>query len=276
MRYLLAPALLLLSLAGYSQSSFTVHFDFNEYQLTPTAKQQLDSFLLESKKWLSLWEVRLSGHCDATGTDQYNIVLSKKRVATVKNYLLTHGVYPISFAEQRGYGETQPLNQNSTEEERRLNRRVEISFVAVQLKKDSVIGTLKEKIADSSATIGTNIVLRNINFVGGMHQLLPESQPMLDELLEVMRDNPSLIIRIEGHICCQAGPGDGPDLETGLPNLSEARAKAVMDYLLDNGIAENRVSYKGFGHSSPIYSFPEKSEEEMKLNRRVEIKIISK
>lgn len=276
MRYLLAAALLLFSIAGCSQSSFTVHFNFNKYQLTPVAKQQLDSFLLESKKWLSLWEVRLNGHCDAIGTDQYNIVLSKKRVATVKNYLLTHGVYPISFAEQRGYGETQPLNQNSTEEERRLNRRVEISFVAVQLKKDSVIGTLKEKIADSSVTIGTNIVLRNINFVGGMHHFLPESQPVLEELLDALKSTPALIIRVEGHICCQQGPGDGPDLETGLDNLSEARAKAVRDYLIENSIAENRVSYKGFGHSSPLYAFPEKTDEEMKLNRRVEIKIISK
>ncbi|MEK7225302.1 MAG: hypothetical protein AAB221_06435, partial [Bacteroidota bacterium] len=65
MRYLLAAALLLFSIAVCSQSSFTVHFDFNKYQLTPVAKQQLDSFLLESKKWLSLWEVRLNGHCDA-------------------------------------------------------------------------------------------------------------------------------------------------------------------------------------------------------------------
>ena len=130
MRYLLAAALLLFSIAVCSQSSFTVHFDFNKYQLTPVTKQQLDSFLSESKKWLSLLEVRLNGHCDAIGTDQYNIVLSKKRVATVKNYLLTHGVYPISFAGQRGYGETQPLAGNETDEGRQLNRRTEFQILS--------------------------------------------------------------------------------------------------------------------------------------------------
>jgi outer membrane protein OmpA-like peptidoglycan-associated protein len=133
-----------------------------------------------------------------------------------------------------------------------------------------------EKLADSATKAGTNIILHNINFVGGMHQFLPESGPILIELLEAMQANPKLIIRVEGHICCQPDKGDGLDAETGINNLSEARAKAVMDYLLANGIESKRISYKGFGHSAPIYPFPEQSEEERIQNRRVEIKIISK
>ena len=107
-----------------------------------------------------------------------------------------------------------------------------------------------------------------------MHQFLPEATPMLEELSEAMQTYPDLIIRIEGHICCQQYNGDGLDGETGINNLSEARAKAVVDYLVTNNIAANRISYKGFGHSTLLHPWPEKTEEERIQNRRVEIKII--
>jgi outer membrane protein OmpA-like peptidoglycan-associated protein len=263
------------ALAGHSQSSFTIHFDFNKYNLTPTSKSQLDSFLLAEKENLSTLGIELNGHCDAIGSDEYNNRLSKQRVLAVKKYLLNNGIEEINIGAEIGHGKKTPLNENKTEEERQENRRVELSYSRVFTTNLPAI-TLKEKIADSAVTSGTNIVLKNINFVGGRHQFLPESNPMLEELLEAMKIYPKLIIRIEGHICCQAGPGDGLDLETSITNLSEARAKAVMDYLVANGIEASRISYKGFGHSVPLYPFPERTEEEQKLNRRVEIKIISK
>src|SRR5688572_22225440 len=109
-----------------------------------------------------------------------------------------------------------------------------------------------------------------------MHQITPESRPILDELLDAMKTHPKLVIEIQGHICCENRIGDGMDLETGIYNLSTARAKAIYDHLISNGIQASRVSYKGFGHSQPMYPFPERTEEERVANRRVEIKIISK
>ena len=105
---------------------------------------------------------------------------------------------------------------------------------------------------------------------------MPESKPMLDELLAVMKEYPKLVIEIQGHICCLPDIADGFDLETGFRNLSEARARTIADWLIHMGIDTNRVSYNGFGHSKPIYPYPEKTEEERIQNRRVEIKIISK
>src|SRR5258705_10149698 len=128
-----------------------------------------------------------------------------------------------------GYGETAPLNENKTEEERQLNRRVDITTINssnVQPGEKEEKISLKQKIADSTTTSGTNIILRNINFYGGMHQFLPESEPMLNQLLDAMQSNPKLVIRVEGHICCQQDKADGMDIETGMDNLSEARAKA--------------------------------------------------
>ena len=91
-----------------------------------------------------------------------------------------------------------------------------------------------------------------------------------------MKQFPKLEIRIEGHICCQPGPNDGINNQTGLPNLSFARAQAINDYLVENGIDQARVKYIGLGHSMPIYPYPEQNEEERTINRRVEIKILGK
>jgi outer membrane protein OmpA-like peptidoglycan-associated protein len=96
--------------------------------------------------------------------------------------------------------------------------------------------------------------------------LLTEALPTLDELLKVMKSNQDLVIEIHGHICCASA--DYADLST-------ARAYRVFEYLLNNGIEAERISYTGFGVSQPIYAIPERTMEEEKANRRVEIKIVS-
>ncbi len=264
--------LILVSLPGWAQSlsSIQVHFAFDKWELTASSKATLDS-LTDSLDMAD--RIELHGHCDAIGGNAYNDHLSAKRVQAVNKYLLSIGWERQDIKVVQAHGKNIPLNKNLSPEERSLNRRVEIKIIHALVSKDK---SLTEKLADSTLTTGTNIVLRNINFVGGMHQFLRESAPMLVELVDAMNAYPKLVIRIEGHICCNPSPGDGLDLETDITNLSEARAKAVKDYLVRNDIAPDRVSYKGFGHSSPIYPYPEKTEEERTQNRRVEIKIISK
>ncbi len=261
----------LFSVAACSQISITVYFDFNKYELTDKTELELDNFLVQQKTGRTDLKLELHGHCDSIGADGYNLQLSKKRVTAVKNYLVAGGWAASRIVAAVGYGKRNPLNDNKTEEERQLNRRVELKIIP-----DGAGLSLKEKIADSSTVAGTSIVLRNINFAGGRDLFLPESQPMLNELLDAMRTYPTLIIRVEGHICCEPHAADGLDAGTGLNNLSEARAKAVMDYLVINSIAPERVSYKGFGHAAPLFLYPEKTEEERIANRRVEIKIIKK
>ncbi len=264
--------------AQNSKSVF-VHFAFNKSVLDATARARLDS-LTDSLDVSD--RIELHGHCDAIGTNDYNDVLSQKRVQSVKNYLLNIGWESGDILIAAGHGKRMPVTSNDNPEQRSLNRRVEIKIIYGNPAASNASPpatkppTLTEKIADSTVKSGTNLVLRNINFAGGLHRFLPESYPMLEELLEAMRTYPALVIRVEGHICCNPTPADGLDNETGQFNLSEARAKAVKDYLVKNGIETKRISYKGFGHSMPLYPYPEKSIEEEKLNRRVEIRIISK
>ena len=106
--------------------------------------------------------------------------------------------------------------------------------------------------------------------------MIPASYLILDELLNIMKNNPTLVIEIQGHICCQFGDADGQDIETNTMTLSENRAHAIHDYLISQGINKNRVSYKGFGHSKPLHPYPELNEEERTENWRVEIKILKR
>jgi outer membrane protein OmpA-like peptidoglycan-associated protein len=270
MRTIFIFILLLAGLPGMAQETrHNVHFDFDEHKLTADARRQLDSFLAASKETMRTRTISVKGHCDAIGSNAYNDALSARRVKTIEDYLVKHGIAAARLTKSPR-GEREPLNENKTDDERQLNRRVEIIF------NDTAPISLEEQIKDPTVTAGTNIILKNINFYGGRRQWLPASQPILDELLRTMKALPKLVIEIHGHICCQPGNNDGLDIETGINNLSMVRAETIHDFLLANGIEANRVSWRGFGHSQPLYPYPENSEEERTANRRVEIKIISK
>lgn len=261
-----------MSHSGWAQSTPSVHVYFAtaKWELSSSAKATLDS-LTDSLDVAD--RIELHGHCDAVGGNSYNEELSAKRVQAVNRYLLSIGWEQQDIKVVQAHGENLPLNKNLSPEERSLNRRVEIKIIHSAINKGQ---SLTEKLADSTLTTGTNIVLRNINFVGGLPHFLPESMPMLNELLNAMNTFPNLVIEIQGHICCQSDDRDGLNMETAYHTLSADRAKAVKDYLIAKGIAPTRVSSRGFGHSLPLYPYPERSEAERIANRRVEIKIISK
>jgi outer membrane protein OmpA-like peptidoglycan-associated protein len=276
MKVSVTVAAMILVSALQAQSSFTVYFGFDKHHLTGTARSGIDSFIFENKERLYSLLISLNGHCDKKGSDAYNDRLSVQRVLAVKRYLIGSGLKRSAIISQTGHGKKELINENQTEEERLLNRRVVISYTNVVETSLPGVISLKEKLADTALIIGSNIVLKNINFEGGTHQFLPQSKSSLNELLEAMQANPRLVIQVEGHICCEEYPDDGLDLETGLTNLSEARAFAVKEYLTNNNIEAGRITYKGFGHSRPIFPYPEKTEAERIQNRRVEIKIISR
>jgi len=254
-----------------------INFNFDKYDITVPAKQKLDSFL-RSTPASAIQKIDLYGHCDSVGNNDYNDRLSVKRVDAVKNYL-SRTLPQAVFEAVEGFGKRRPLNNNADDNERYLNRRVE---VIIQKKTGSVESTppkkeqsLAEKIKDSTTKAGSNIILKNMNFYGGRHVLLPGSLPALSELLNALKQDPVLEIEIQGHICCTFGAEDGLDIDTNTPDLSVNRAKAIYEYLVSQGIDPHRLSYKGFGHRHPLV-YPEDTEEKRTTNRRVEIKIIKK
>lgn len=112
---------------------------------------------------------------------------------------------------------------------------------------------------------GITVILENVNFEFDKYNLLPSSESILSTLLNYLKENPEIIIRIEGHT---------DDIGTEQYNdvLSINRAKSVYNWLIDKGIDSTRISFTGFGKSRPIFS--EKDEEHRALNRRVEVRII--
>lgn len=120
------------------------------------------------------------------------------------------------------------------------------------------------------------IRLDNILFLPGSHRTRQDSEEALFHLYIVMKDHPTLKIRLEGHICCMKNTThDGYDYDTQEYRLSENRAKAVYDYLVSKGIDEERLEYKGFGISKPL-AWPERSFADENMNRRVEIRVLEK
>jgi outer membrane protein OmpA-like peptidoglycan-associated protein len=109
-----------------------------------------------------------------------------------------------------------------------------------------------------------NYAAQKLQFSSAKAVLLPQSFKVLDDVVKVLNENPSINVFIEGHTSA-----DGS-----LPfnmKLSEERANTVKNYLKSKGIAESRLTAKGFGPTQPLNSG--KTMAEKSQNRRVELKL---
>lgn len=76
-------------------------------------------------------KIEISAHTDNSGSDTYNLRLSKRRAKSVMDYLLEQKIKPNRLISQ-GYGKTKPLVPNDTDENKALNRRVELKVVKIE------------------------------------------------------------------------------------------------------------------------------------------------
>jgi outer membrane protein OmpA-like peptidoglycan-associated protein len=255
-------------------NKLSIYFDFNKSEIKISNKLVLDSFInsyVGNNQSISLF-----GHTDSKGSNAYNISLSKKRVLSVRRYLIEHHFSESLIIKEAAFGESRLLLQDDENEVKgKPNRRVEIIFTE-NIILDTKEKTIKEIIEDTATKKGAILTLKNIQFQAGTHFILNTAMPKLKNLLESLQANKNLKISIEGHICCIPQKEDSYDPNTGTQDLSNQRAKSIYDYLVKAGIEPSRLQYRGFGHSMPIYLYPEKNEAEEIANRRVEIKIIDK
>ena len=89
---------------------------------------------------------------------------------------------------------------------------------------------------------GGSIILKNIFYETDSYALKPESKYELDKVISFLQSNPSIKIEISGHT-------DNVGTEVYNQNLSENRAKSVVDYLTSHGIPASQLTYKGYGYS---------------------------
>jgi len=110
------------------------------------------------------------------------------------------------------------------------------------------------------------IVIHNIHFASGKATITPDSYPILDQIVQLLKANPNVKIEIAGHT-------DSVGSEMYNLRLSEARANAVRDYLIQHGISADRLIARGYGESRPIA--PNTTREGRAKNRRVEFTVLS-
>jgi outer membrane protein OmpA-like peptidoglycan-associated protein len=105
-------------------------FDVDKATLKPASNENLAKLSVILNKYDDT-NILLEGHSDATGPEEYNLELSRKRGQSVSNYLASLSVNPTRFTVM-GYGESQPVASNQTKVGRQRNRRVEVAIYATE------------------------------------------------------------------------------------------------------------------------------------------------
>ena len=290
--------LLLFGLLLSAQEKASFYFDFDQDTFNPKQNELFMSWLNKDQNREILV---INGYCDWYGTFDYNDTLAYKRINTVQEQLKTKVNSSIFFSENlkiKGFGE-----RVQTRKERRYNRRVDVFYKVLPPKivekqvvyDDPVVYTgqiisREPEISDNDeiikvpdtddlidpvglyknpyemAKVGDKLVMNNLYFYDRSGIFVPESLPVMEELLQFMVTHPKVKIEIQGHICCQLG--EDPE------DIALVRAIAVHNYLVANDIDDTRLQYKSFGSTQPIHKIPEKNEKERNENRRVEILIL--
>jgi outer membrane protein OmpA-like peptidoglycan-associated protein len=102
----------------------------------------------------------------------------------------------------------------------------------------------------------------DIHFATGKAEILPESNPVIDEIVLLLKKRPDLRVGVEGHTDSTGSPAANK-------TLSDARAKAVAAAVAASGINPNRMEAVGYGQERPVAD--NRTEEGRAKNRRVEI-----
>jgi outer membrane protein OmpA-like peptidoglycan-associated protein len=101
-----------------------VNFDFDQSTIRPEDQANLDKDIATLEQWGKV-NIEVAGHTDSRGSDEYNMALSQRRAEAVRNHLIRKGIEADRLTAV-GYGESQPVADNATDEGRFKNRRVEL------------------------------------------------------------------------------------------------------------------------------------------------------
>ena len=247
--------LLFIGSIACGQTKFTVYFDTDSHQLKTSELTRFDDFFRNKKVKF----IKLIGYCDYRASNGYNDTLAFNRAKFV-----SHSIEKVANQKQieiESKGENFEQNSNLA-----LNRKVDIFYAEIPSEEPVKVASASLNSQVSNAKVGDKLILKNLYFYNRSGILRPESKPVVEELLAIMRAKQKKKIEIQGHICCQLGTDE--------EDTAKTRAITVYNYLIDNRINKSRLSYTSFGSSKPIHPIPEKTEEERNANRRVEIQII--
>jgi OOP family OmpA-OmpF porin len=192
----------------------------------------------------------IEGHTDNVGTEEHNLKLSQSRAESVVNRLTEKYGIERSRLSAKGYGMSRPIADNSSDEGRQKNRRIE-AVISCVLDKDFVPPPSKLCVS------------LMIDFDTDSAVIKPEYDSQIAKVAEFMKEHPDTTAVVEGHT-------DDVGSSKYNKDLSQRRAESVMKKLIEeNGIDKSRLSAKGYGDTRRLV-YNTTPEGRMK-NRRVEV-----
>ncbi len=215
-------------------------------EITPQAQQLLDTVSVGLAKRTGA-KIEIRGHTDDVGSENANMALSQLRAEAVKAYMASKGL-DASNLTTIGLGEMRHIAGNDTPDGREQNRRVTLQILSV--------------VCDERAE--EDLVLRGVTFATGTNKITPTSRLVLDSAVQYVKARPMAATQVRGHT--DDVGGDEANMR-----LSEARANAVRDYLIEGGIDASRVEAVGLGETDPIVA--NDSPAARSQNRRVTLRI---
>jgi outer membrane protein OmpA-like peptidoglycan-associated protein len=222
----------------------SVYFEFDKFDLNKNEISTIVDFV-NSPNFSQFETIQLFGYCDDRGSEAYNDKLSKKRVFTVQDILLSNGISQnkIFICEGKGEINLDKDTVKNLDKTRYKNRRVDLIFIKKNI----------YTFIPTSPKVGDLIVLERVNFEMGSSVLSNEAKKELDRMILTLGKHKSLQFEIKGHVCCTSRKNsDAIDEESQDRNLSLNRAKNVFIYLRSKGVSPYRMTYKGYGNQFPL------------------------
>jgi OOP family OmpA-OmpF porin len=225
-----------------------------------------DSIQLEEKEKLAVVGIFMikypdtsaviEGHTDDVGTSDYNQQLSQRRAESVVSYLVDTFHITPSRLTAVGYGESRPIADNSTNEGKQANRRI-----------NAVVACATD-IAGLYVAPTTMTMAMEMEFDPYKDDIEPQYHEGLRELANFLKANPSVNGTVEGHASKFVGKERvTPELAM---EISQRRAQNVVNYLVDNlGISRARLTTVAFGQTRRVTYGT--TLDEQQENRRVNI-----
>lgn len=226
-----------------------INFEIDRAEILPEYDLDVAKVSEFMKKYPSSTAV-INGYTDNVGSEDHNLDLSQRRAESVVNKLVDKYGIERSRLSAKGYGMSQPIADNSTEEGRLQNRRIEAVIDCV-LDKDFVPPPVKVCIP------------LKIEFNTDSAQIGPLYEAQIAKVADFMKEYPDTTALVAGHTDDVGNPAYNM-------KLSQRRAESVMNHLITKyGIDRARLSAKGYGDTRRVdYN---NTPEGRQNNRRVEV-----
>ena len=193
----------------------------------------------------------------------YGVITNAKTGESVPGIIIFESADTLVRATASTSGYSTPLVENSKYVVR-IEAPGHISEVEKLEAKSTEVKSIEMNFSLQPIEVGSTVTLDNVLFMQGKAELLQESFPELNEIVEFLKSNPKVEVELSGHT-------DSRGSFRQLMALSQQRVNRVKSYLVSKGIDAKRIVGKGYGGSKPIAS--NDSEETRMLNRRVEFTI---